>query len=117
MTVRTLAAVAVTSMLALAPPSALAQAPTGELDFRRVLDLSRGPYIEGSVSFLRVLDSRGTAVVEESTQGVRWRVKRRLSAGRYRVISFERPCSGNCLLLDMPRERCSRRVRIEHEEV
>jgi D-alanyl-D-alanine dipeptidase len=111
-TVRTLAAVAVTSMLALAAPSALAQAPTGELDFRRVLDLSRGPYIEGSVSFLRVLDSRGTPVVEESTQGVRWRVKRRLPAGRYRVISFERPCSANCLFLDMPRERCSRRVRI-----
>ncbi len=111
-TVRILAAVAATSMLALAAPSALAQAPAGELDFRRVLDLSRGPYIEGSVSFLRVLDSRGTTVIEESTQSVRWRVKRRLPAGRYRVTSFERPCSGNCVLLDMPRERCSRRVRI-----
>jgi D-alanyl-D-alanine dipeptidase len=110
--VRTLAAVAVTSMLALAAPSALAQGSTGELDFRRVLELSGGPYIEGSVGFLRVVDRQGTPVVEESTQSVRWRVKRPLPAGRYRVTSFERPCSGNCLFLDMPRERCSRRIRI-----
>jgi D-alanyl-D-alanine dipeptidase len=111
-TVRFLAAVAATSMLALAALSALAQAPAGELDFRRVLDLSRGAYTEGSVGFLRVLDRQGTPVVEESTQSARWRVRHQLPAGRYRVTSFERPCSGNCLFLDMPRERCSRRIRI-----
>jgi D-alanyl-D-alanine dipeptidase len=97
----------------LAAPAAVAQGPTGTLDFRRFLDLSRGPYIEGSVSFLRVVDARGRLVLEERSSGrVRWRVKRRLPRGRYRVTSFERPCSGNCGLLDPPRERCARRIRI-----
>jgi D-alanyl-D-alanine dipeptidase len=111
--VRTPAAVATTCILALAAPSALAQPSAGEIDFRRVLDLSRGPYIEGSVGFLRVRDARGSLVLEESvTLRARWRVRRRLPEGRYRVTSFERPCVANCSLLDPPRERCSRRVRI-----
>ena len=111
--VRTPVAVATTCILALAAPSALAQPATGELDFRRVLDLSRGPYIEGSVGFVQVRDARGSVVLEERvTLRARWRVRRRLPEGRYRVTSFERPCDGNCSMLDFPRERCSRRIRI-----
>ena len=71
--------------------------------------LSGGAYIEGSVSFLRVRDARGTLVVDESGgPRLRWRVRRRLPAGRYRLTSFERPCDGNCSLLDPPTDRCSR---------
>jgi D-alanyl-D-alanine dipeptidase len=99
--------------MVLAVPAASAQGATGKLDFRRFLDLSRGPYIEGSVSFLRVFAANGRLVLEERSAGrVRWRVSRRLPEGRYRVTSFERPCSGNCGFLDPPRERCSRRIRI-----
>ena len=36
-------------------------------------------------------------------------MKRRLSPGRYRVISYQRPCDGNCGLLDPPTDRCARR--------
>ena len=87
-----------------------AQTPRGELDFRRVLT---GAYIEGSVSFLRVRDARGELVVDESAaRRLRWRVGRRLPPGRYRLTSFERPCDGNCSLLDPPTERCSRRIKI-----
>jgi hypothetical protein len=108
--VRILALCAVAFVAALAAPAAFGQPPRGELDFKRVL---RGTYIEGSISFLRVRDARGGLVVDESSgPRARWRVRRRLPAGRYRVTSFERPCSGNCSLPDLPAERCSRRIRI-----
>jgi D-alanyl-D-alanine dipeptidase len=108
--VRILALCAVALMAALAAPAAFGQAPRGELDFRRILS---APYIEGSVSFLRVRNPRGVLVVDErSGPRLRWRVRRRLPAGRYRVTALERPCSGNCALLDPPAERCSRRIRI-----
>ena len=73
----TLCAVAAIAQ-ALAAPAAQAQAPRGKLDFRRVVTR---PYIEGSVSFLRVRDARGALVVEESAgPRLRWRVRRRLPA-------------------------------------
>ena len=98
------------AIAALAAPVADAQAPRGKLDFRRVLT---GAYIEGSISFLRVRDARGELVVDESHgPGLRWRVRRRLPAGRYRLTSFERPCDGNCSLLDPPTDRCSRRIKV-----
>ena len=40
------------------------------------------------------------------------RVRLRPRAGLYRVESFQRPCDGNCSLLDPPTDRCSRRVRV-----
>ena len=42
----------------------------------------------------------------------RFRMGRRLPPGRYVVVSFQRPCDGNCALLDPPTDRCARRVRI-----
>jgi zinc D-Ala-D-Ala dipeptidase len=108
--VRVLTLCAVTAIAALAAPLAQAQAPRGKLDFRRVVT---SPYIEGSVSFLRVRDASGALVVDERTgPRLRWRVRRRLPAGRYRLTSFERPCVGNCSLLDPPTDRCSARVTI-----
>jgi D-alanyl-D-alanine dipeptidase len=108
--VRILALCAAAVIAAFAAPAAVAQAPGGKLDFRRVLS---GPYIEGSVSFLRVRDGGGALVVDETTGPLqRWRVRRRLPAGRYRLTSFERPCDGNCSVLDAPTDRCSRRITI-----
>ncbi len=107
---RILTLCALAAIAALAAPAAHAQAPRGKLDFRRVLTR---PYIEGSVSFLRVRDASGALVVDVSSgPGLRWRVRRRLPAGRYRLTSFERPCDGNCSLLDPPTDRCSRRITI-----
>ena len=110
---RILTLLAAGSIAVLAAPAALAQSPNGELDFRRVVD-SRGVYIEGSIAFLQVRDGGGRVVVDESsgTPRVRWRVRLRLPAGRYRLTSFERPCNGNCSVLDPPAERCSRRIRV-----
>ena len=73
---RILALCVVASIAALTAPVASAQSPTGVLDFRRVLDLSRGTYIEGSVAFLRVRDAAGRIVLEErSGPRVRWRIE------------------------------------------
>jgi hypothetical protein len=108
--VRILALCVAAAIAAVAAPTAVAQPARGKLDFRRVLS---GAYIEGSISFLRVRDASGALVVDESTgPRLRWRVSRRLPAGRYRLTSFERPCNGNCSLLDPPTDRCSRRVEV-----
>ena len=91
---------------------AVAEAAPGTLDYRQSLDSSRGVYIEGSVSFVRVRDSDGDAVVRRRVSKPRFRMRRKLLPGRYRVVSYQRPCDGNCSLLDPPVDRCARAVRV-----
>jgi hypothetical protein len=95
----------------LALPAAAEAAP-GTLDLRESLDRSRGTYVEGSVAYVRVRGSDGALVVARRVRKPRFRMRRRLPPGRYRVISYQRPCDGNCGLLDPPTDRCARRVRI-----
>jgi len=96
---------------ALALPAGADAAP-GTLDFRQAFRSAPG-YIEGAISYVRVRDSRGALVVQRRVRHrPRFRMRRRLAAGRYRVTSFQRPCDGNCGTLDPPTERCARRVRI-----
>jgi zinc D-Ala-D-Ala dipeptidase len=106
---RTLATTA--ALAALALPAASDAAP-GTLDFRQ--SFARAPvYVEGAVSFVRVRDTAGDAVVRRRVQHrPRFRMIRRLHPGRYQVVSYQRPCDGNCSLLDPPTDRCARRVRI-----
>jgi hypothetical protein len=73
-------------------------------------DNSGGPYVEGSVSYIRVRKGR-RVVLQRSREGA-VSFERRLRAGLYRVASFQRPCDGTCFVLDPPTDRCSRRVRI-----
>ena len=111
MTVRRVLGIAVA--LGVLVPAGSAQAAPGTLDFRQALDTSGGTYIEGAVSYVRVLGARGEAVVRRSVMHkVRFRMRRRLPPGRYTVVSFQRPCAGNCDLLDPPTDRCARRIRI-----
>jgi D-alanyl-D-alanine dipeptidase len=97
------------SVLAL---QAVADAGPGTLDLQQALDTSRGSYVEGSVSYVRVRSSEGELVVGRRVRKPRFRMRRRLPAGRYRVISYQRPCDGNCGLLDPPTDRCAQPVRI-----
>src|SRR5687768_14035730 len=76
----TLAATA--TLAALALPSAAAGAP-GTLDYRQKLDSSRGIYIEGSISFVRVRAADGEVVVRRRTAKLRFRMVRKLPPGRY----------------------------------
>jgi zinc D-Ala-D-Ala dipeptidase len=89
-----------------------AEAAPGTLDLRQSLDRSRGLYVEGAVSYVRVLSTRGRVVVARRVRRPRFRMKRKLLPGRYRVISYQRPCDGNCQRLDPPTDRCARAVRI-----
>jgi hypothetical protein len=89
-----------------------AEAAPGTLDLRQSLDRSRGLYVEGAVSYVRVRSTRGRLVVARRVHKPRFRMKRRLAPGRYRVISYQRPCDGNCGRLDPPSDRCARPVRI-----
>jgi len=99
------------ALAAVALPAAAEAAP-GTLDYRQSLDASRGVFTEGSVSFVRVRDASGEEVVRRRTARPRFRMLRRLRAGRYTVVSYQRPCEGNCSLLDPPTGRCARRIRI-----
>ena len=99
------------ALAALAMPAAAGAAP-GTLDYRQKLDSSRGVYVEGSISYVRVRDASGDTVVRRRTAAARFRMVRKLPPGRYRVVSYQRPCDGNCGFLDPPVDRCSRRVRI-----
>jgi D-alanyl-D-alanine dipeptidase len=95
----------------LALPAAADTAP-GTLDLRQSIDHSRGLYAEGSVSYVRVRSAAGRMVVARRVRKPRFRMRRQLTPGRYRVISYQRPCDGNCTLLDPPTDRCARRIRV-----
>lgn len=98
--------------LALLVLPAAAHAAPGRLDFSQSF-VKRGHYSEGSISVVRVVDVDGEAVVERQVrQKLRFRMRRKLAPGVYRVISLQRPCNGNCELLDPPADRCARRVTI-----
>jgi zinc D-Ala-D-Ala dipeptidase len=98
--------------LAAAAVPAAAEAAPGTLDFQQ--SSARRPlYIEGAVSFVRVRDAAGDTVVRRRVRHrPRFRMVRRLQPGRYKVVSYQRPCDGNCSLLDPPTDRCARRIRI-----
>jgi hypothetical protein len=104
------AAAAGAVVLAVAPAGAQRSQGRGALTVSQRFDVSKGVYVEGSMSYLRVLH-RGRIVLRRVRQGpVRARLHPR--AGLYRVESFQRPCDGNCSLLDPPTDRCSKRVRV-----
>jgi zinc D-Ala-D-Ala dipeptidase len=99
------------ALAAVAVPTAAEAAP-GTLDFQQY-SAGRPVYTEGAVSFVRVRDASGDTVVRRRVQHKpRFRMVRRLPPGRYTVVSYQRPCDGNCSLLDPPTDRCARRVRI-----
>jgi hypothetical protein len=97
-------------VLAVAPAGAGRSGQRGTLTLSHRLDVSRGTYVEGSVSYLH-LEHGGRVVLRRSGSGpIHTRLHPR--SGLYRIVSFQRPCDGNCLTLDPPTDRCSRRVRV-----
>jgi hypothetical protein len=78
----------------------------GRLNVRQVLVPDGAVYTEGSYSYVRV-ERGGEKVVQVRLVRVP-RAVIRLDPGSYRLISFQRPCDGNCHLLDPPTDRCAR---------
>ena len=89
-----------------------ADAAPGTLDLRQSIDRSHGLYVEGSISYVRVRGVRGKLVVAKRVRRPSFRMQRRLAPGRYKVISYQRPCDGNCGTLDPPTDRCARHVHV-----
>jgi hypothetical protein len=67
-----------------------------------------GTYAEGSRWHLRV-DHRGLSLVDDYRTRTWSRV---VEPGRYLVVSYQRPCDGNCDLLDPPTDRCRATVSV-----
>ena len=98
-------------VLAVAPAGAgQRSADRGTLRLSHRVERSDSLYIEGSVSYLR-LKHGGRVVARRSGSGP---IHTRLHPhdGLYRVVSYQRPCDGNCSRLDPPTDRCSKRVRV-----
>lgn len=69
-----------------------------------------GLYVEGSYSYVRV-ERDGTTVTEVRLSNERVpRATIHLEPGTYRLVSFQRPCDGNCSRLDPPTDRCSHEI-------
>ena len=68
----------------------------------------KGMYIEGSRWHLRV-DHRRLSLVDDY---VRRPWTRTVEPGRYLIVSYQRPCDGNCSLLDPPTDRCRATVTV-----
>lgn len=102
-------------MLAVAPAGAGPPSHRGTLALSHRIDSSRGTYIEGSVSYLR-LRHRGRVVLRRSKFGGAIDLRLHPRAGLYRIVSFQRPCDGNCSVLDPPTDRCSKRVSVYEGE-
>ena len=76
------------------------------------------PYIEGAqwvVGVDRIVAGGRTNVVEAKLL-MSPSLTVVLPAGRYGVISYDRPCKGNCAAFDRPRPRCSRNLTITARE-
>lgn len=96
--------------MAVAPAGAGGPGKRGTLTIDQRVDTSDGTYVEGSVSYVRLKRGGRTVVRRSRSAPIHARVRPR--AGLYRVVSFQRPCNGDCSALDPPTDRCSERVRI-----
>src|SRR5215210_2926074 len=95
-------------MAATFPGTAHAQAePSSQLVAGQSFDSSRGVFIEGFRNYFQ-LTRNGAVVFERQADGF----NRFFAAGRYRLTSYVRTCSGTCNVLDAPSTRCSRRVTL-----
>ena len=71
-----------------------------------------GGYIEGSYSYVRVERNEKNVVQARLKGGKTLETTLRLDPGSYRLVSFQRPCDGNCGYLDPPTDECSREIEV-----
>ena len=79
-----------------------------------------GAYDDGAFHYLRIEDHTGEVVLERQyRRGSDVRLVARLHSGRYRVISWQRPCEGACpgkghghARLDAPTDICGTKIKV-----
>jgi hypothetical protein len=90
-----------------------------DVSVRQIYDMSEGGYIEGTYSYVRVERLDGNELIEKRFTQEAGKLDElrllstmtlRLDPGSYRLVSFQRPCSGNCENLDPPTDECSREI-------
>ncbi len=69
-------------------------------------------FIEGSFTYFRIENAAGEAVLRHRFTDKPRRLTTRLLPGRYVLVTYERPCDGNCNYLDPPTARCETRFRV-----
>lgn len=74
-----------------------------------------GTWFEGAVTYLKIRDVRSGNLLLRKRFNSRGRARGSVPSGRARVISYQRPCSGNCGELDPPTNRCARTVDFEDD--
>jgi hypothetical protein len=70
-------------------------------------------YIEGSIGFVRIENLLGRRIAQKNFRNAKELRFFALRPGRYRMVSFQRPCDGNCGVLDPPTDKCSKLVKIQ----
>jgi len=88
--------------------------PAGHLAIKKVRVGDAIP-IEGAITFIRVKRPSGRVVLTRRLP-VSERLTLPLPAGRYRLVSWQRLCDGNCGTLDPPSDRCARSLTIRAGE-
>ncbi len=69
-------------------------------------------FIEGSYTYFRIENESGNAVLRHRfTDGAR-KLTTKLRPGKYVLVTYERPCDGNCDYLDPPAARCESSFRV-----
>jgi hypothetical protein len=90
-----------------------------DLPVRQIYDMSQGGYFEGSYSYVRVENLDGDELIEKRFTEDAGKLDElrflstmtlRIDPGSYRLVSFQRPCSGDCGHLDPPTDECSREI-------
>ena len=84
----------------------LPAAHPGELHVRQE-HAGGGFYVEGSYSYVRLERPAGSQVETRLSLDRVPHATLSLEPGSYRLVSFQRPCDGNCRRLDTPTDRCS----------
>jgi hypothetical protein len=72
-------------------------------------------YIEGAVSHLRLVRADTGELIEDGPVAdgpSAPTYMRELPAARYRLVSYQRPCDGNCGMLDPPTDRCATKIDV-----
>jgi len=84
--------------------------PAGHLAIRKIRVGDAIP-IEGAITFIRVKRPSGRGVLTRRLPASD-RLTLPLRPGRYRLVSWQRLCDGNCGTLDPPSDRCARSLAI-----
>jgi hypothetical protein len=72
-------------------------------------------YTEGSIGYVRIETRAGRPLAQKTFRNAP-ELRFALMPGVYRLVSFQRPCDGNCGNLDPPTDRCARLFRVRTPE-